>query len=240
MITIKTIHRISEQGRTSPFFCTASDGNQYFVKGLQANRQSQVNEWICAHLARAFCLPIPHFALLYMDATQYDVLPADYKSIGIGYAFGSQERLGQSWIEHHELSRLPNQLKRDILVFDRWINNLDRTLGNINLIINSNTFDTFVIDHNLAFDVAFDMNEFLKIHVFASEWGNICGDWIERDEYTQRMKTALSTLDEAIHTIPDEWQWLNNEQDTKATLLTNQSARDILNHYEKHEFWTHS
>jgi len=173
LITIKTIHRISEQGRTSPFYCTASDGQKYYVKGLHANRQSQVNEWICGHLAMEFGLPIPRFSLLYMDATQYDYLPIEHKSIGIGYAFGSQERLGQSWIEHHQLARLPTELKRDILVFDRWINNLDRTFGNPNMIINSDTFDTFVIDHNLAFDETFNLNQFLNVHIFASEWNKI-------------------------------------------------------------------
>ncbi|WP_189493260.1 HipA family kinase [Formosimonas limnophila] len=222
---------------TAPFYCTASDGQKYFVKGLQANRQSQVNEWLCAHLAQSFGLPIPTFCLLYVDETLHVELPPHHQTIGVGYSFGSQERRGIEWLESHQIARLPNNLKRDILVFDKWINNTDRTIGNHNLIFNSSDFELFVIDHNLAFDPEYSVNTFLEMHLFGDQWQYFCNDWVERDSYTHRMKQALKTFDSAWNSLPHEWQWANDEQDLPAQRLSRQHIDAILNHYEKSEFW---
>lgn len=237
MLSIKTIHNQSIQGMTSPFYCTASDNLNYYVKGLQANRQSQINEWICAHLAQAFGLPIPTFKLLYVEERLYDILPSNQKTIGIGYAFGSQERAGVNWLEKHHIARLEKPTKRDILVFDKWIRNLDRTAGNHNLIFNISEFELFVIDHNLAFDREFDHQKFLESHLFAKEWDDVCGDWIERETYKNKMKTAMQTFEHAWQTLPEEWRWSNNEHDLPAQRLSKAHINDILNHYENSEFW---
>lgn len=238
MLTITSIHSQSSQGMTRPFYCTASDGKQYFVKGLQATRQSQVNEWICAHLARAFGLPLPPFELLYVEESLHNELPRAHKEIGIGYAFGSQEVLGDIWLESREILNLSPELKRAILVFDKWIRNNDRTQGNPNLILDSNGDKLFVIDHNLAFDPDFSHTNFLQHHLFADEWEAICSDWVERTTYTQRLDQAFAHFPSAWQSLPAEWQWANNEGDLPARLLGKETIDAILkSYYADSHFW---
>lgn len=237
MLTVKSIHTQATQGMTAPFYCTASDGQKYFVKGLQANRQSQINEWICAHLAHSFGLPIPPFRLIYVDECLHEELPVEQKIIGIGYAFGSQERAGSIWLEPHQIARLPIELRRDILVFDKWIHNTDRTNGNHNLILNSSDFQLFVIDHNLAFDPDYTATTFLQYHLFSDQWEEIRSDWVEQSNYNERLNVALQCFDSAWETLPDEWQWANDERDIQAQRLSKENINAILNYHENAEFW---
>lgn len=238
MLEITEIQTQARQGMTAPFLCLASDGERYYVKGLNATRQSQINEWLCAHLAQAFGLPIPPFKLVYLSDAMHEVLPATKKAIGIGYMFGSQLKAGVDWLEPHQISRLPQPLKRDILVFDKWIRNTDRTTGNHNLIFNSENLELSVIDHNLAFDEAYNRTQFLERHLFGEQWRKIVCDWVECDELKNRISTSLKSFDTAWQTLPPEWDWANNEQDVPASRLSKDKIHDILRHYEDAKFWT--
>jgi hypothetical protein len=238
LLEITEVQAQAQQGMTAPFFCLASDGQSYYVKGLNATRQSQINEWICAHLAQAFGLPIPPFKLIYLSAALNEVLPTSQKSIGIGYMFGSQAKAGVDWLEPHQISRLPESLKRDILVFDKWIHNTDRTAGNHNLIFNPENLELSVIDHNLAFDETYSNTQFFEQHLFGEQWGKISSDWVECEDFKARMRASLNSFDAAWQTLPPEWDWANTEQDVPASRLSKENIHDILRHYEDAKFWT--
>ena len=55
------------QGRTNPYLCKGDDGKQYVVKGSSATCAGLVKEWIVAHLAKDFGLPIPDFKIAWLD-----------------------------------------------------------------------------------------------------------------------------------------------------------------------------
>ena len=55
------------QGRTNPYLCEGDDGKQYVVKGSSATCAGLVKEWIVAHLAKHFGLPIPDFKIAWLD-----------------------------------------------------------------------------------------------------------------------------------------------------------------------------
>ena len=227
MLQITEIKDRSEQGVSKPFICTASDGQWYFVKGMNTDRQSLINEWLCAHLAREFGLPIPTFHLLYLTGEHYEHVKPAHKEIGMGYMFGSQRRDGVDWLEKHHVSRIGASLKKDILVFDRWVQNTDRTDGNPNLIFDTLSSELSVIDHNLAFDGQFNDKSFLQHHVFRDNWGQIVGDWVEKNEYNEKIKSASLMLDAAWQTIPEEWFWLNEERDVPANTLSKDHITNI-------------
>ena len=107
-------------------------------------------------------------------------------------------------------------LQRDILVFDWWLHNLDRTRGNPNLLWHPNNKELVVIDHNQAFDPEFSAADFWSHHLFAGHRDAVFLDLAEQADYAARMMTALSIWDEACDNVPPEWLWENDEQDLPA------------------------
>ena len=59
MLEVIEIIRKIEQGRTEPYLCGANDGNAYVVKGKTTTGKGRIVEYICAHIGKAFELPIP-------------------------------------------------------------------------------------------------------------------------------------------------------------------------------------
>jgi len=137
-----------------------------------------------------------------------------------------------SWID-----LVPANVQRDVLVFDWWIQNCDRLIGNTNLLIDAAGKKLVVIDHNLAFDGQFSATEFLAHHVFAANWSDICSDLVAQAEYSLRMSTALEGLSIACHNAPEEWRWANAEMDVPANFDL-QYIQQTLNHCTTPELWS--
>ena len=175
----------SEQGFTKPYICRCDDGEVYFVKGRSATRRGLINEWLCANLAQAFSLPIAPFALAEVPQ---ELIEADLtgwlKDLGGGAVFASRKVMGQE-LAVSQVSGIPLNLRRDVLVFDWWVRNSDRSLtaqgGNVNLLWQPGQLarddendkvaegGVAVIDHNLALDMEFAASVFCQTHVFAGE-----------------------------------------------------------------------
>ncbi|MCB1102537.1 MAG: hypothetical protein KDL10_09240, partial [Kiritimatiellae bacterium] len=168
--------RRSEQGVTLPFFCRVSDGRYYWAKGAGAGRRALCCEWLAGSLAQKLDLPVPPIAFLRVDENliRHSARP-DIHDLGPGIVFGSEHVADAQEYGFEDAKNLMKRkpgLARLILIFDWWIQNGDRTLGelggNPNLMVGASKSITIVIDHNLAFDADWTSAQFFAGHLFAS------------------------------------------------------------------------
>jgi hypothetical protein len=126
------------------------------------------------------------------------------------------------------LSQIDKQLRRDVLMFDAWVRNEDRSLtqkgGNPNLLWSENSL--YVIDHNLIFDKGFATGIFLDTHVFRTEITEILQDFLLREHYQTKMQDALTVWSSAWDTLPEEWCEQNEELGLFDPEATFQQLRD--------------
>ena len=138
-LTIEQIRNRAEQGVTRPFLCRADDEHWYYVKGHGAGLRSLLCEWIAGRLAQAFGLPIAHFERVEVpQALIQTALRPDLWELGSGSAFGSRRHDFAQELTVSHLDLIDHAVQQDILVFDWWVHNQDRTLtekgGNPNLL----------------------------------------------------------------------------------------------------------
>jgi hypothetical protein len=210
MLEIVEIIRPADQGRTTPFLCSASDENRYFVKGYAASQAGLIREWMGANLAQAFGLPIPEFNLAYLPdplANAYDGPEAS--ELKGGYVFASKQVSSVSELKFETIQHIDPAAKLSVLLFDLWVENEDRTLtelgGNPNLMWKTDESKMYVIDHNLIFDATFSPHNFWETHVFKSEFTNKQDDYFEKQDFETRMKNALDSWQSAWDKVPLEW-----------------------------------
>ena len=97
MERIKSILKVSEQGVSKPYLCTDEQDGVRWCKGSHTGLRSLVSEWICARLARRLGLPIPDFAILKLDVSEfrnwrgYQETPVPERDIAIGVHKGCIE-----------------------------------------------------------------------------------------------------------------------------------------------------
>ena len=226
----------AEQGKSLPFKCIAEDGHLYFVKGQQTNRASLWREWICAHLARAMGLNLPPFGLVQIDESLHAELPAEWRAVGCLPAFGSRQHSGASWLELGMAQYVPKVVQQDVLVFDWWVHNTDRLVGNPNLLWDPEHQSLVVIDHNLALMPDFSAAEFMKDHIFATEWDALRSNLATCEEYRRKLHEALPAATQALETAPAEWLWENSEFDLPANFDA-KAAVAVLSRCATHELW---
>lgn len=205
-LEIVEILRPAEQGRTLPFLCRAEDEQLYYVKGKTAGARGQFCEWVVAHLAEAFGLPIPPFRQVRVSQELLDESPAGHQVLGAGIAFASLARTQAQWFENSFVSEVPVDLRRAVLAFDWWVKNSDRIHDNPNLLWSPGSKELVVIDHAFSFDDEFWPTIFLQYHVFREEWEAISTDTDLQEKYVAKMLTALSTWPAACENAPDEWK----------------------------------
>ena len=188
----------TEQGMTRPYRCGADDEHSYYVKSRGAGWRSLVCEWVAGRLATQLNLPIAPFAQVQVDEGFESILGlrGDH-DLCAGMAFADHTRD----FEPALLVRCSPGFRRDLVAFDWWVRNADRTLGaisgNPNLLWNTETEAPVVIDHNMAFDTGFDAALFMQTHIFRTDLEMISGDMLLRADYERRF-TALLAGFEAI------------------------------------------
>lgn len=229
----------SIQGITRPFQCRCENGDLYFVKGHGAGRQSLIAEYVCGRLARRFGLPVADFEIV--EVPQELIAwgsSTDLHDLGAGLAFGSK-------ILHHtqeftisNLQSVPAGLRKDVVLFDWWVHNADRTLsergGNPNLLWDQEADCLAVIDHNQAFDNAFNPAKFSKLHVFHEDLPSIFDDMLERVNYADRLAATIAEFDSACDNVPPEWWWVDNGVPAS---FDRASARKTLGRFDEDNFW---
>lgn len=235
-LTIVEIIKQADQGLSSPFLCRGDDGALYFVKGRASGRASLWAEWLAGHLGRAFGLPIPPFCIAEVPAILIRECPPELRPLGSGPAFASRKVEAVQWLELAGAPGIAPALQRDILVFDWWLHNIDRTRGNPNLLWYSGNRELVVIDHNQAFDPAFAAVDFWAHHLFAGQRDAVFGDLAEQARYAERLTAALSVWEDACDNVPPEWRWENDEQDIP-TLFDPVAAKTLAARCLTPDFW---
>jgi hypothetical protein len=202
LIEIVEIQEKALQGSTEPLRCKLSNGRYCYAKGKRANASGLIKEWMAANLARELNLPIPDFHIAYADKRLVDM--SFDKSFGHGEIFASE--LIESAVEYSYQFSVEPDLQRDILLFDLWIQNEDRTLskkthfGNPNLLWAKDKLH--VIHHNFAFDNKFNCSDFWQTHVF-KEWQF---ELEERPQFEARLQNALLKWQQWWDAVPSDWK----------------------------------
>lgn len=240
-LTIVEVIKRADQGRTAPFICRADDDEVYFVKGLPATTpRGLLAELICARLGERFGLPIAPWLLADVPSELVEADPTQFRDLGVGPVFASQRVYAvEMAFEHRQL--VPPQLRRDLLAFDWWIRNSDRSLsevgGNPNLLWNpAGEGRLVVIDHNLAFDPAFSAPDFAATHVFSDELPGVLEDLVERQMYVDRFAEVLGNWKEDCDNVPLSWTFRDPEQTIPAGPLLDEFRR-ILDRAFEDDFW---
>lgn len=214
MLELIGIQHIAKQGMTKPLLCVGSDGKNYYAKGKRATASGLMKEWMAGNLAKAFGLPIPPFQIAYID----DVLVQNFDNamnyLGGGDVFVSEQVVSATDFKYQMLKNVSLTLQQDILFFDLWVENADRTLtakfsGNPNLLWKSECNELYVIDHNLAFDAQFDVNEFRQTHVCHAQFKASQLDVFTKQTLERRLSHSLQNWWQWWDDIPDDWKQQN-------------------------------
>ncbi len=239
-VEIVEVIRRSEQGMTQPFICRGDDDAVYYVKGIDAGRDSQIKEWLAGCLGLHLGLPLAPFEIVNVPVELSESDPRDLGKLGAGFAFGSRARDGVMELTSSLVGEVPFDLQEDVVTFDWWIQNGDRLLtergGNPNLFWDPGAEELLVIDHNQAFDDHFDPEVFRECHVFASAARRVAQDLYKRQEYESRLAGALAHWDEAVQQIPSEWFYSDSEM-TVPVAFDLDSVRSMLGRYQVEGFW---
>lgn len=241
-VEIVEVLRRSTQGMTEPFICRGEDDAIYFVKGRAAGRPSLVKEWICGCLAQALNLPIAPFEIVEISDELMDPSSdMQLSDLGTGPAFGSRQREYTSDILFSQIDQIPLRTRKDIMVFDRWIRNYDRSLstngGNPNLLWAINTGAVVMIDHNDAFGLAVNGQTFAASHIFGKEFLSTCHDEAEIGAYREALDGALGNWHAFVSAVPPAWLFL----DARETMPINfnfDDAFEVLCQHRDEGFWS--
>jgi len=181
----------SEQGVTRPFICRGEDGLLYYVKGRHAGYEAMCREWVAGELARFIGLPIAPFVLAEVPENLINgSVIEDAVALGKGMAFASRQVLDTVELRWNEVAKdnIPIALRAQIFIFDWWVANTDRVLGdnggNANLLWSDHESKLTVIDHNLAFSLATlpeSLHKFCLDHIFGRDMLDGELDWLEGD-----------------------------------------------------------
>ena len=168
-LVITEIMGRSEQGTTRPFLCRGDDGHAYFVKGRFAGGRSLCCEWLAGRLAQLAGLPVTEarIAEVPLDLIRFSSR-RDARELGEGRVFASRVIDGARELTWKDVNLVPIDTRRRVLWFDGWVQNADRTLssygGNPNLMVSLDGERIWAFDFNLAFDEAFDTQQFWATH----------------------------------------------------------------------------
>jgi hypothetical protein len=237
---VETMGRAT-QGVTKPYICRARDAQVYFVKGLGAGRESLIREWLAGQLGLRLGLPIAPIEIVDIpDALICADFTDELRELGPGLAFGSSKvDVAELTVSH--LWLVSQKIQREVLLFDYWIHNADRSLtefgGNPNLFWDNCKQELVVIDHNQAFDQDFDLMQFLETHVFRDQWRIMMADELFRQSTTQKLEQAMLDWPSICETIPAEWWFIDSEQ-TMRCGFDLMLAHQLLMRFKLNAFWS--
>lgn len=228
------------QGVTRPFICIGQDREFYFVKGRGAGRRSLICEWIAGALACKMGLPVAPFQLV--DVPQELIALEtrdDLNELGAGVAFGSRKQdVVELSLPH--LPEIPDPIKQDVIIFDWWVQNADRSLsdagGNPNLFWDENSNQLVVIDHNQAFDPEFSVSEFCCSHVFRQQIRVLSKDQSLQQHYAKVFDKIMSDWLAICNSTPEEWWFIDDEQTLPVDFDRNKIKTQLLR-YRENAFW---
>jgi hypothetical protein len=194
------------EGGSMPGLCEADDDGLYVVKlrGAGQGPKALAAELVGGGLAKALGLPVPEVVLVELDPAVgaaepdpevQDLLKASAGlNVGMDFLPGALPFLGEAEPE----------LAADVVWFDAWIENVDRTPRNPNLLRWHGR--TWLIDHGAAlyrqhrgFGDPAARFALLGDHVLRPFAGSL-------DEAAERLRPkAAAALDDVVAAVPAEW-----------------------------------
>ncbi len=211
-IQVVAIEKRCEVGTcvSRPFMVRAEDGQIYWLKGLGTgwSRRELCYELLAARMASALDLPIAPYEVLDIpqEILEFSAVP-EVDALRAGPAFGSQHVADGASLLPVAVGKVPETLRWQILLFDWWIQNEDRVLGelggNVNLLWNPDGNELTIIDHNNAFDRDFCETRFFDNHVFRDELERIPAKFLL--EQSQTFSTMAALFPQITGDFPDEW-----------------------------------
>jgi len=227
-VKIGTIVRISQQGVSRPYVCLDESGTLYWCKGNHTGMKAVISEWICARIGRVLRLPVPECHIMRMDRTYFKrwcecnggSCPQIVTETN-QYVFASRhvEDAKDVICAESDLRNVDVRLLARIFLFDAFIRNTDRTACNSNLLINGGVH---VIDHNNAFDWAFDQVAFMREHALSPLVSEIVRRESAAFECECREVVTEQFLDEVWSEMPGEWT------DVGESVLSLERIKDFL------------
>lgn len=203
------IIRKMDQGQTEPWLCRAENDRLYVVKGKSAGAIGCVREYIGGCLGKAFGLPIPDFEILSIPEPLLEIEDQYRIKLGEDPVFGSVYEEHLEELNRTILRSLDAQVLKDLFVFDYWIRNGDRMFtdkgGNPNVFYRSSDGKVVVVDHNLAFDDDFELEEFKQYHLGRDAWFGQGLAELGVNYYTEKMQGVMENFDTYCDNLPLQW-----------------------------------
>lgn len=199
-----------------------------------------MSEVIAAELGTRLGLPIPEWRIMEVPESlvRFSTLDNVTDLLG-GPAFASRQVENVSELMWAGVSRIPVELRRRLLVFDWWLQNGDRCLGesgagNVNLLLDAEG-NLVVIDHNVAFDSTMTAEQFSTYHVFRDQLGHLY-DLVTRQDYARELDAALAHWATITALLPAEWIYRDADEidETLPTLL---QRLETLQQFRDEQFW---
>ena len=208
---VQQIVRVSDQGVSQPYQCYDENGVLRWCKGNHTGLRSLISEWVCSRIARKLGIPVPVCDILRLDPALFrawvacrDVRLPQLVTDSNPFVFAStnvEDSKDVIDIEKDLHCDDPVLLTR-ICLFDEFIRNMDRTDDNTNLLSNAGVH---VIDHNNAFDPAFDRETFLREHALRRFRKETDPSVVATFASQVRQVVTEDFLDEVWSEMPVEW-----------------------------------
>ena len=194
----------------TPFICKTEDGREIYVKPAGVLQESLIAEWIGGRLAQRMELPCAEMTLVDVPAQLAEANEIkEWRDFKAGIGFGSYA-VGRDYrdLQASDLPKLPKELLASVYLFDYWIKNEDRKMGilggNPNTLVSSDVSETSLIDHDNAFDLEFDLDEFKRYHLGATV-AEICRGKEFQKEWLELAEAALAQLGDDWDELPESW-----------------------------------
>lgn len=224
------------EGGSLPALAEAGDGFRYAVKlkGAGHGVKSLVAEFLGGMIAKAFKMRVPELVFLHLSEL-FGITEPDFEvqqllrkseGLNLGLHFLDRAMTFEPTVNH-----ISDLEASKIVWFDAFIQNIDRTRQNPNMMIWNR--ELWLIDHGSSFyyhhtnkeaaEAASNAFPFIKNHVLFSYAARL-------EEADKLMRQAITprTLNKIVDLLPDEW--LDpNEYDGKSPHEIRQYYKDYLN-----------
>lgn len=232
-------YRKKLRGNSNAHLISFNDGRDYVVKYFQERIGKMLsNEWVSYCLARFLGLPIPYAQMVEIPEEFILKVPELSNMENSKYQFASM--YVQKTYNLHEvpdIHRIINDHQiANILVFDYWLYNMDRTRKNILLCEETpNSYQLWIIDHAVAFGssnwelaeletLPFEILE-SATHKFLATFVKDEKEFFEAIETIQKIPIHL--IEEIVELIPNEWMMSKKEKEAIVRNLVNR-RKEVL------------
>lgn len=217
------------EGGSLPALAEADDGFNYVLKfkGAGQREKALIAEVIGGELARRVGFKVPEIVFANLDSAfgnsegDEEIQDLLKSSQGLNLAL---HFLSKAMTFDPGASRIDEYLASQIVWFDAWITNVDRTFRNTNLLIWNR--ELWLIDHgaSLVFHHSWDNWEKHALSPFAMVKDHVLlprASELERVDAEMKSLITHEVIDQVLELVPDEWILASRDTETA------QEAREV-------------